>query len=196
VRAFRVLAGKLEIVSTSCLNNSWVPVPKSEAVAFDVIDRTTGGDDTRYVSLDQSFVAAFDLCVRKALIRSMYLAMSLTNEKSVGTLVFLDELERTGPDARETLLPAIRDKLFRSPFQQWRCGLDQTEAQRDDEPVVCLGKVKSAENRIDLTDEAGEYINRVENLGQFHLDSCASKGGIDSFIVRLSAQCQQKSTSP
>ena len=63
MRAFRVLAGKLEIVSTSCLNNSWVPVPKSEAVAFDVIDRTTGGDDTRYVSLDQSFVAAFDAII-------------------------------------------------------------------------------------------------------------------------------------
>jgi len=36
-----------------------------------VIDRTSGGDKS-YVSRDQSFDVAFDLCVRKALIGSMH----------------------------------------------------------------------------------------------------------------------------
>lgn len=72
MRAFRVLVGKFEIIGTSGVVNGRVPASKSDAVAFDVIDRTAGGDDTRYVSRDQSFVAAFDLCVRKALVRPMH----------------------------------------------------------------------------------------------------------------------------
>ena len=71
MRAFRVLVGKFEIVGTTGAANGRLPALKSEAVAFDVIDRTSGGGDKQYVSRDQPLDVAFDYCVRKALIRSM-----------------------------------------------------------------------------------------------------------------------------
>jgi hypothetical protein len=71
--AFRVLVGKFEIVGTTGAANGRLPALKSEAVAFDVIVRTSSGNgDKQYVSRDQSWDAAFDYCVLKALIRSVH----------------------------------------------------------------------------------------------------------------------------
>ncbi|MEW6342978.1 MAG: hypothetical protein AB1704_20145 [Pseudomonadota bacterium] len=73
MRAFRVLVGKFEIVGTTGAANGRLPALKSEAVAFDVIDRTSSGNgDKQYVSRDQPLDVAFDYCVRKALVRSMH----------------------------------------------------------------------------------------------------------------------------
>jgi hypothetical protein len=73
MRVIRVLVGKFEIVGTTGAANGRLPALKSKAIAFDVIDRTSGGNgDRQYVSRDQPLDAAFDYCVRRALVRSMH----------------------------------------------------------------------------------------------------------------------------
>ena len=64
---FRVLVGKFEIVGTTGEADGRQPAVKSEAVAFDVIDRRAPGN-TRYVCRDRSFDEAWDLSVWRTAI--------------------------------------------------------------------------------------------------------------------------------
>jgi hypothetical protein len=65
--SFRVLVGGLEIVGTTGVGSGRQPAQKSDAVAFDVIDRK-GEGNTQYLCRDQSFDAAWDFCTRRLAI--------------------------------------------------------------------------------------------------------------------------------
>ena len=62
--AFRVLVGSFAIVATNGAAGGRQPVGKSDAVAFDVVDRTAQGN-TQYACRDQSFFDAWDFCTRR-----------------------------------------------------------------------------------------------------------------------------------
>ncbi|NUX57943.1 hypothetical protein [Paraburkholderia youngii] len=64
MRSFQVLVGGFAIVATNGAEGGRQPVVKSEAVAFDVIDRKATGN-TQYASRDQSFDEAWDFCARR-----------------------------------------------------------------------------------------------------------------------------------
>ena len=59
--------GPFEIVGTTGASGGRQPARNSEAVAFDVIDRKSGGN-TRYEIRDQTFDAAWDFCTRRLAI--------------------------------------------------------------------------------------------------------------------------------
>jgi hypothetical protein len=61
--SFQVLVGGFAIVGTTGAEGGRQPAVKSEAVAFDVIDRKAEGN-TRYARRDQSFDEAWDFCTR------------------------------------------------------------------------------------------------------------------------------------
>ncbi|MGF6439547.1 hypothetical protein [Paraburkholderia youngii] len=67
MRSFQVLEGGFAIVATNGAEGGRQPVVKSEAVAFDVIDRKATGN-TQYASRDQSFDEAWDFCARRLLV--------------------------------------------------------------------------------------------------------------------------------
>jgi hypothetical protein len=62
--AFRVLVGGFAIIATNGAAGGRQPVGKSDAVAFDVLDRTAAGN-TRYACRDQSFFDAWDFCTQR-----------------------------------------------------------------------------------------------------------------------------------
>ncbi|MGF6472631.1 hypothetical protein GCT19_37940 [Paraburkholderia sp. CNPSo 3155] len=65
--SFQVLVGSFAIVATNGAAGGRQRVGKSDAVAFDVIDRTAGGN-TAYACRDQSFPDAWDFCTRRLLV--------------------------------------------------------------------------------------------------------------------------------
>ncbi|TGP40229.1 hypothetical protein EN871_28810 [bacterium M00.F.Ca.ET.228.01.1.1] len=65
--SFQVLVGGFAIVATNGAEGGRQRVGKSDAVAFDVIDRTAR-DKTSYACRDQSFVDAWDFCARRLLV--------------------------------------------------------------------------------------------------------------------------------
>jgi hypothetical protein len=65
--SFQVLVGSFAIVATNGAEGGRQRVGKSEAVAFDVIDRTAQGN-TSYACRDQSFVEAWDFCALRFLV--------------------------------------------------------------------------------------------------------------------------------
>ena len=65
--AFRVLVGQYEIVATTGAESGRKPTAKSQAVAFDVIDRTAL-NEARYACRDQDFWDAWFFCVRRSAI--------------------------------------------------------------------------------------------------------------------------------
>lgn len=65
--SFRVLVGDFVIVSTTGAAGGRQPAMKSDAVAYDVIDRKSEGN-TRYACRDQTFDEAWDFCTRRILI--------------------------------------------------------------------------------------------------------------------------------
>jgi hypothetical protein len=65
--SFRVLVGGFAIVGTTGAAGGHQPAPKSEAVAFDVIDRR-GMGNTQYLCRDQPFDEAWDFCTRRLAI--------------------------------------------------------------------------------------------------------------------------------
>ncbi|MBU6486225.1 MAG: hypothetical protein KGQ57_00180 [Burkholderiales bacterium] len=65
--SFRVLVGNFAIVGTTGACDGRRPTIKSQAVAFDVIDRT-GAGNTQYLCRDQEFEAAWDFCTRRLAI--------------------------------------------------------------------------------------------------------------------------------
>ncbi|MGF6851152.1 hypothetical protein [Paraburkholderia sp. CI3] len=67
MRSFQVLVGGFAIVATNGAEGGRQPVGKSEAVAFDVIDRKAAGN-TKYASRDQTFTDAWDFCTRRLAI--------------------------------------------------------------------------------------------------------------------------------
>jgi hypothetical protein len=62
--AFRVIVGGFAIIATNGVAGGRQPVGKSDAVAFDVVDRTAAGN-TQYACRDQSFPDAWDFCTRR-----------------------------------------------------------------------------------------------------------------------------------
>jgi hypothetical protein len=62
--AFRILLGSFAIVATNGVAGGRQPVGKSDAVAFDVIDRTAVGN-THYACRDQTLFDAWDFCTRR-----------------------------------------------------------------------------------------------------------------------------------
>lgn len=65
--SFRVLVGDFAIVGTTGAAGGRQPAMKSDAVAYDVIDRTSAGNK-RYACRDQTFDAAWDFCARRIAI--------------------------------------------------------------------------------------------------------------------------------
>jgi hypothetical protein len=65
--SFQVLVGGFAIVATNGAEGGRQRVGKSEAVAFDVIDRAAAGN-TEYACRDQSFVDAWDFCAHRLLV--------------------------------------------------------------------------------------------------------------------------------
>lgn len=65
--SFQVLVGDFAIVATNGAAGGRQQVCKSEAVAFDVIDRK-GRGSTNYACRDQSFVEAWDFCAHRLLV--------------------------------------------------------------------------------------------------------------------------------
>ncbi|WP_454830686.1 hypothetical protein [Paraburkholderia xenovorans] len=65
--SFQVLVGGFAIVATNGAEGGRQRVGKSEAVAFDVIDRKNRGN-MQYACRDQSFVDAWDFCARRLLV--------------------------------------------------------------------------------------------------------------------------------
>jgi hypothetical protein len=67
MRSFRVLVGGFKIIATNGAERGRQPVGKSEAVAFDVIDRNATGN-TKYACRDQTFVDAWDFCAHRLFV--------------------------------------------------------------------------------------------------------------------------------
>ncbi|WP_175772998.1 hypothetical protein [Paraburkholderia phenazinium] len=67
--SFRVLVGNFAIVGTTGEAGGHQPAVKSEAVAFDVIDRRCSGY-TAYLRRDQPFEAAWDFCAARLAIEA------------------------------------------------------------------------------------------------------------------------------
>jgi hypothetical protein len=67
--SFRVLVGNFAIVGTTGEADGRQPAAKSEAVAFDVIDRR-GRGSTTYLCRDQPFDAAWDFCTTRLAIEA------------------------------------------------------------------------------------------------------------------------------
>ncbi|BCZ85535.1 hypothetical protein PTKU64_92100 (plasmid) [Paraburkholderia terrae] len=65
--SFQVLVGGFAIVATNGAAGGRQRVGKSEAVAFDVIDRTAPGN-TAYACRDQPFDDAWDFCAHRLLV--------------------------------------------------------------------------------------------------------------------------------
>jgi hypothetical protein len=65
--SFRVLVGDFAIVGTTGPAGGRQPAMKSDAVAYDVIDRTSDAN-TQYACRDQTFDAAWDFCTRRIAI--------------------------------------------------------------------------------------------------------------------------------
>ncbi|MGF6782058.1 hypothetical protein [Paraburkholderia sp. GAS334] len=65
--SFRVLVGRFEIAGTTGAAGGRQPAQKSDAVAFDVIDRK-GEGSAQYLCRDQPFDAAWDFCTRRIAI--------------------------------------------------------------------------------------------------------------------------------
>ena len=65
--SFGVLVGDFAIVGTTGAERGRQPTVKSDAVAYDVIDRKSG-DNTQYACRDQTFEAAWDFCTRRIAI--------------------------------------------------------------------------------------------------------------------------------
>jgi hypothetical protein len=67
MRSFRVLVGSFAIIATNGAEGGRQPVGKSDAVAFDVIDRSATGN-SRYACRDQTFTDAWDFCAHRFLV--------------------------------------------------------------------------------------------------------------------------------
>jgi hypothetical protein len=65
--SFRVLVGGFAIVGSTGTSGGGQPAMKSDAVAFDVIERNSAGN-TQYACRDQTFEAAWDFCTRRIAI--------------------------------------------------------------------------------------------------------------------------------